>query len=221
MSRSRVCLVSTLCLVLFCMVSIAAPAHALGPRAIRLLLGGGWMGQSYSYKDLDLLDPERKFWMTGGVSLEVGVFGDAPLDLEVGAMFFQKGMQIEASKYDDVGTYLGKVTLDPSARYLSLPVLLRYTLSRSTIAPYIVAGPTLEIMLSKDAGSAFDEVFDRMDTANLGVQLGVGAELGNIGASVRYIRDLNTPYNKPQDVTLESVVNDGVLALVTLKLWGR
>jgi hypothetical protein len=132
-------------------------------------------------------------------------------------MVFQKGMQFEANQYDDGGVYVGKVTLDPNARYLSLPVLLRYSFSRSTLSPYIVAGPTVEIMLDHDDF----EVFDEMDTANLGVQLGVGAELGNIGASLRYVRDLNTPYNKPEGATLESVVNDGILALVTLKLWGR
>ena len=136
-------------------------------------------------------------------------------------MFFQKGMQTEIKEYDDVGTYLGKITLDPSGRYLSIPVMLRYTLSRGTLSPYIVAGPTLEIMLSHNGGKEFDAIFDKMDTANLGIQVGVGAELGNIGASVRYIRDLNTPYNKLQDAALESVVNDGVLALVTIKLWGR
>ena len=217
MSRSRFVLVSTLCLVLFTTVFIAAPAHALGPRAVRLLLGGGWMGQSYSYKDVDLLDPDRKLWMTGGVTLEVGVFGDSPLDLEVGAMIFQKGMQFDVKAYDEFGVYTGTVTLDPNARYLSLPVLLRYTFSRGTLSPYLVAGPTIEIMLDHDDF----EVFDEMDTANLGVQLGVGVEMGNIGASLRYTRDLNTPYNKPEGATLESVVNDGVLALVTLKLWGR
>jgi len=217
MLRSRFVLVSALCLVLVTTVFATAPAFALGPRAIRLMLGGGWMGQSYNYKDVQLLDPDRKFWMTGGVSLEVGLFGDSPLDLEVGAMFFQKGMQYDVKEYDDYGTFTGTVTLDPNARYLSIPVLLRYTFGRGTISPYVVAGPTLEVMVGHDDFVVFDE----MDTANLGLQLGVGAEMGNIGASLRYVRDLNTPYNKPQDATLESVVNDGVLALVTIKLWGR
>jgi len=217
MSRSRFVLVSTLCLVLFSVVFIAAPAHALGPRAVRLLVGGGWMGQSYNYKDIQLLDPDRKFWLTGGVSLEVGVFGDSPLDLEVGALYFQKGMQFDVKEYDEFDTYIGTATLDPKAKYLSFPVLLRYTFGRSTISPYIVAGPTFEVMVDHDDF----EIFDEMDSANLGLQVGVGAELGNIGASLRYVRDLNTPYNQPAGATLESVVNDGVLALVTIKLWGR
>ncbi len=221
MSRSRIVFVYTLCLVLFTTVFIAAPAYALGPRAVRLLLGGGWMGQSYDWKGTDLFDSERKFWMTGGVSLEVSVFGDSPLDLEIGAMYVQKGMQMEADAYDEFGTYVGKVTVDPNARYLSLPVLLRYRFGEGSISPYIVAGPTLEIMLSKDAGEDFEEVFDKMDTANMGIQVGVGVEMGNIGASLRYIRDLNGTLDKPADWTLESVTNDGVLALVTLKLWGR
>jgi len=221
MLRSRFVLISTLCLVLFATVLITVPAQALGPRAVRLMLGGGWMKQSYEWEDMELFDPDRKFWMTGGVSLEVELFGDSPLDLELGAMYVQKGMQVEVNKYNDVGTYIGKVTVDPNARYLSIPVLLRYAFGTGAISPYIVAGPTLEIMLSQDAGADFDEVFDEMDTANLGVQLGVGVELGNIGASLRYIRDLNTPFNKIEDATLESVVNDGILALVTLKLWGR
>jgi hypothetical protein len=208
-------LVFTLCLVLLA-AALTAPAFALGPRAIRLMLGGAWMGQSYNYKDIDLYDSERKFWMTGGASLEIGLLGDSPLDLEVGAMFFQKGAQL-TPKTDAGGT----VKLDPGARYLSIPVMLRYTLSRGTVSPYIVAGPTLEIMLSSDGAKVFDEVYDQMDTANLGIQVGVGAELGNIGASLRYMRDLNTPYNKLENAAFESVVNDGVLALVTLKLWGH
>jgi hypothetical protein len=99
--------------------------------------------------------------------------------------------------------------------------MLRYTLSRGTLAPYVVAGPTLEIKLSEDGKDAFDEVYDKMDTANLGIQVGVGAEFGNIGASLRYIRDLGTTLDAPADWTLESITNDGILALVTLRLWGH
>jgi hypothetical protein len=205
------------------MIGIAPAAQAFGPGAVRLLGGGGWMGQSLDYKNSQLLDPDRKFWLTGGVSMELGVFGESPLSLEVGAMYIQKGMQFDVAVYDG-GTYMGTVKSEPNARYLSFPVLLRYTLGRSFISPYVVAGPTLEVLLEHDDFL----IFNQMDSANLGLQLGIGAEIGNFGASLRYMRDLNNPYNKPADIgldpldnPLESVANDGILALVTFKLWGR
>jgi Outer membrane protein beta-barrel domain len=221
MSRSRFASLLSLCLVLITLVLVATPAFALGPRAIRVMLGGSWMGQSFNYTGADLFNPDRKFWMTGGASVEIGLLGRSPLDLEVGVMYIQKGMKTEIKETDPEGTVTGTITLDPNARYLSFPILLRYRFGEGTISPYLVAGPTLEVKLSSDGQKVFDQVYDRMDTANVGIQAGVGVELGNIGASVRYVRDLNTPYDKLSATTLDSVVNDGVLALVTLRLWGR
>ncbi len=193
----------------------AQAAGAFGLSSVHLNVGGGWMGQSLEYEGIQFLDPDRKFWPAGGISVEFSLIEDSPIGLEVGALYFQKGFSTEIAEADSAGHIVGRFDLEPKAGYLSLPVLLRLQIPAGVVTAHVVAGASMEILLDDDD----NEIFEQMDTANLAMHAGAGVEMGSVGLTVRYVRDVRNSYNTPPGATLEKVTNDGIIGLFTIALW--
>ncbi|MFH0778171.1 MAG: porin family protein [Candidatus Eisenbacteria bacterium] len=194
----------------------SSACSGLGLKAAGLNLGGGWMGQSYEYDGPQLLDPDRTFLWAGGPYLRLDLGSLEGWGIQLEALYFQKGFKKDDFKvYDEHGDEVGTATLEPEAHYISVPLLLRLDFTAGSLTPYLVAGPSLEILVSHDDF----EVYDATGSATWGLHVGAGLESGRLGGSVRYVRDLQSSYEPVAGGTLDSVINDGIVAFVTLRLW--
>jgi hypothetical protein len=191
---------------------VTPTADAIGLQSVHINLGGAWMGQSYEYDGVQLLDPDRTFSPAGGASVELSLA--PPLGLEIGALYVQKGFTTEIDVIEGTEV-VGTMELNPEAAYLSIPVLLRLQIPAGIGLAHIVAGPSFELRLNDDDF----EVFKEMDDLAIAMQVGAGVEIGSIGVTLRYVRDLQNSFNPPEDATLEEVINDGVIGLFTIAIW--
>jgi hypothetical protein len=191
---------------------VTPTADAIGLQSVHINLGGAWMGQSYEYDGVQLLDPDRTFSPAGGASVELSLA--PPLGLEIGALYVQKGFTTEIDVIEGTEV-VGTMELNPEAAYLSIPVLLRLQIPAGIGLAHIVAGPSFELRLNDDDF----EVFKEMDDLAIAMQVGAGVEIGSIGVSLRYVRDLQNSFNPPEGATLEEVINDGIIGLFTIAIW--
>jgi hypothetical protein len=177
-------------LVLAAFLSAASMTHAQLVRSYGIKLGTVAANQTWKYTGAPELTTSERWGVTGGVYIELL---DLPVIGVVGEIqYTQKGMKFSipvttASQPEGTGQF---ITLSPKVDYLSVPVLAKVRLPFPAISPYIIAGPRMDLLLSKH-GDGFDAVVDEFKSSDVGATIGVGVELHTllpvgILAEVRY-----------------------------------
>jgi opacity protein-like surface antigen len=139
---------------------------------------------SEDYEDVE--DTEKKMRSTFGLGLFMDYYLSQLLILQVNALYNNKGVKFERSESGIGFSY--QQTATEKLAYLSIPVMLRYALSRGQgVVPYLIAGPELGILLSAkvkieasgDAGSGEEEVDvkDEVKSTEFVLNFGGGIEI--------------------------------------------
>jgi hypothetical protein len=162
--------------ILAAFVSAASMTHAQLVRGYGIKLGTVAANQTWKYTGAPELTTSERWGVTGGVYIELL---DLPVIGVVGEIqYTQKGMKFSipvttASQPEGTGQF---ITLSPKVDYLSVPVLAKVRLPFPAFSPYIIAGPRMDLLLSK-RGDGFDAVVDEFKSTEVGGTFGVGVEL--------------------------------------------
>lgn len=125
-------------------------------------------------------------------------------DLHLEPMYLQKGTQLEAA--GQTGKF--------KASYVELPVLFRVALGSSTVRPYLIAGPTVGLLLSAKSsdGTSEEDIKDQIKDIDFGLDFGAGVSFpaGNnsIFMEGRYALGLSNINDDSQDPT--DINNKGI-----------
>jgi opacity protein-like surface antigen len=165
-------------------------------------LGAGISNQSWDYQaDVDL-DFDNKI----GISPRAFVnFLELPffqMQAELG--YLQKGFEDKvpvttAAQPQGTGNF---ITVNNRLNYFLFSILAKFQYETAILSPYIIAGPQLNILLSKDIEKGWENVFDKFVETNIDLSIGVGAELKNllpitILLEYRYERDFIDNFDSP------------------------
>lgn len=162
--------------ILIVLLSAASMAHAQLVRSYGIKLGAVSASQTWHYTYTSDLTTGYRWGMTGGVYVELL---DIPLVSVVAEIqYTQKGMTFSipvTTEAQPNGT--GQViTRSPKVDYLSMPVLAKLRLPSPVITPYLIAGPRVDVLVSR-RGDGFEAVVDKFESTDIGGTFGVGIEL--------------------------------------------
>ncbi len=172
--------------------------------------------QTWNYTTLSDLSTESRWGLTLSGFVEVL---DIPyFSIVAELQYAQKGTKIlipETGPEDPA--IIGTETISPRVDYLSIPILVKIRFSNPLIEPYIMAGPRVDVLLSK-SGDAMSDVVDKFKSSDYGLTVGVGAEIGSwcplhLLAEVRY----NTSLNKAYDSDGVNVRNESLDLIVGIR----
>jgi hypothetical protein len=129
--------------------------------------------------------------------------------LQAEARYVQKGLSEEFVVTSAEGPEgLGKMTLSPRVDYLVFPLMAKGRLELGGVAPYIIAGPSLNVLLGY-SGAEFETVLKDFKRVEFGGTAGLGCEIALQGsvrmlAEVRYSPSFTDAYESdtPSPVTL-------------------
>ena len=105
----------------------------------------------------------------------VEYYSESKVNLLVEFHYIQKGMALSVSSYDENANYLGKKKYYHIMDYLSLPVLAKYKYEFGKIAPYVMAGPTIDIILQYISKYDYN-LYKDFHKVDIGCVLGMGVE---------------------------------------------
>jgi hypothetical protein len=180
-------------------------------------LGMSYANQNFDYTDKDLkLDTKYLSGTGAGVFVEWLKLPLVGVTTEV--LYVQKGMKVTAVKTtanDPSG--VGTIEVNNRVSYLSIPVLAKLKFGGMLIAPYVVAGPRFDVLLSYDSEEKV--VYDNFKSTVVGGDIGVGGEFSFIlpvalSAELRYSTDFDNSYESD----LLKVNNKAFLLLLGLRL---
>jgi hypothetical protein len=193
-------------LIFLLIVSSAAHAEEVDRSRTWNIGVGGYLGLSMANQATEGpfgtdLDSKRKSGITvgAGASMEVHAVVIATqkivLALQPGLLFATKGVNIERG-----GTKVGAYHL----QYVELPILVRAAMPvRPSIAPYLMIGPKISVLISADLENSRGERIDvkeGFETVDLGLIFGAGVSVdvaaarGAFTLEARYdlgLRDVN------------------------------
>ncbi len=179
-------------------------------------IGGSWMNQEYEFTE-DF--PYSSFADDGIPGFVVGAFLSVRLHRQfsvvVETLYIRKGYESTFVATLSNGGLLGEQTEVYAAHYLSVPVTLRFELESKPVTPYFFGGVGTEILVS----GGDTHTFDWFNSLALSGQLGMGLTWRRFGFDIRYLRDLTN--NVDPTVWVDSVTNDGVVAMLTFAVWQR
>lgn len=167
-------------------------------RSYGIKAGSVAANQTWDYVSLNDLDTKARFGFVGGVFLEML---DVPYISVVAELdYIQKGFKYKVEvatvdRPDGTGQF---ITHEPSVDYLSIPIMGKLRFEFTSISPYLIAGPRLDILIKKDS-KEFDAVFDKFSETNIGATIGAGAEINLINiflfGEIRYSPTLQDDFN--------------------------
>jgi hypothetical protein len=155
--------------------------------------------QDFDYSQMADLQMKRR------VGFDVGVFAEW-LDIPVLSIisqveYAQRGSGMEFVETGPSGPQsIGTKKLYSRLDYLSVPILVKLRLQTSTITPYILAGPRLDILVSYQSDEGvLNLVYDQFKKTTLGGSVAVGVQIQSllpvtILAEARYSIDLSDSY---------------------------
>ena len=141
--------------IVFLSIVLAMPMMASAQFSVRSIgattWGGVRAGVSFSNETFNALPDNASTSMTtggtGGLSLEH--WFDNSWAVSVGILYDQKGINelyASNSKNREIGSTIYSGGDNFSMSYLEIPILLKYSLGRGDIRPYICAGPSIGMM---------------------------------------------------------------------------
>jgi DNA-binding protein YbaB len=178
-------------ILLFLIVFISGVSQAQLLRGAGIKLGLTIANQDWDHTII-AVDPNSRAGFNIGVFAE---FLDMPVFSVVAELnYVQKGVSdLEAEIADQL--FDGSVRLN----YLNISALGKLRMDFIAVSPYLVAGPKLDIELSRDA-VVNNLVIDNFKKERLGFKIGLGTEIHLMFASVLvevlYDADFNELYNR-------------------------
>ncbi|MFZ1081620.1 MAG: porin family protein [Candidatus Kryptoniota bacterium] len=170
----------TIKLVLFISIlALCDRSHAQLIRAYGLKLGTDAANESWVYTTFSNSPSDNRWGFTVDGFVE---FFNLPFFSGVAEIqYTQKGMMEKLPVTTDAGPEgTGQfLTIGPSVNYLSIPLLAKVRFERGNITPYLIAGPRMDFLLSKN-GNGYDLVVNQFKTSEFGATFGVGVELTSI-----------------------------------------
>jgi opacity protein-like surface antigen len=167
-----------------------------------LKLGLGISNQSWDYQPSGHLDWQTKDGISARLFADFLILPVLQLEGEIG--YLRKGVidKIPITTVDQPDGTGQFFTTNNSLGYLSLSILAKLKFEFTSLTPYIIAGPQLNILLNKNIADGFQIVFDKFKKNNVGFSLGAGAEFKNILPLVflveyRFEKDLSNNFNSP------------------------
>jgi hypothetical protein len=152
-------------------------ATLLGPgtsRAVSLdafgIKGGlAWMQPDFQYKGAELLKPDSVLGMVGGVYTEWKAHRRSRFNVLTEVLYVEKGYKADRTVLFAPGTPVNDRQV--TARYLSLPVLLRSNVQSEGVSLYLFFGPSVEFLLGADADPILDHYSHVVITGHAGLGL--------------------------------------------------
>ncbi len=137
-------------------------------------------------------DGDRWGFDAGGF---VELFGTGPFSLVPEVHYIQKGMtyKIQETSYNfpsGTGQFL---IFRPLIEYISVPVLVKVQPFSLPVAPYLLAGPRVDFLLSKNP-EGLQFVYDKFKKSDFGATFGVGVEFLNVMTEFRYSHTFNDSF---------------------------
>lgn len=174
-------------------------AHSQLVRSYGIKLGAVSANQTWHYTNTSDLTTDSRWGITGGLYLELL---DVPfLSVVAEVQYTQKGMKFSApitteSQPEGTGQF---ITISPRVDYLSLPLLGKLRLHSPVFTPYLIAGPRVDLLISKK-GDVYGLVIDRFKSTDVGGTVGIGVEIHTllpVGllAELRYNPSFRDSYN--------------------------
>ena len=133
--------------------------------------------QNWDYRSTLKLDPDSRTGMNIGVFAEsIGLLG---LSILGELNYTQKGMRSDMLITSDAGPEpIGQQTIENKIDYLSLSLLGKYGFEMLLFKPYLFGGPRIDLEVTKNIYSGFDQVYDDTNKSIIGWSIGGGIELG-------------------------------------------
>lgn len=156
----------------------------------------------------------------GGV-LDLGLNKNISLRFE--PMYLQKGSEFPDNEEPDVELKL-------EASYFEVPVLIKYAFGRSDVRPYLMAGPSLGLLLKADLvvpGQENEDIKDELQNIDLSVGVGAGISfpMGRTSFFVqgRYVLGLTNLNDSEGEGSDSEFNNRGIqfMAGITIPLGGQ
>ena len=167
-----------------------------------LKLGVGISNQSWDYQADVNLEFDNKIGITPRVFADLFNLSFFQLQSELG--YLQKGFEDKVpitttTQPEGTGEF---ITVNNRLNYLSFSALAKFKYETEVLSPYLIAGPQLNILLSKEIEKGWEVVFDKFKQNNIGISIGVGSEIKNvlpisIFFEYRYERDFIDNYDSP------------------------
>lgn len=195
--------------VMLMMLTIVSPLHA--QKAIGLI-GGYNLTNMLRDPALAATSHEQRLRFAGGVMVDFSLTQNLSLQLE--PMYAQKGANFDFIDSETLDARRDAVDL----AYFDLPILLKFRLQDRLTAPYLVAGPSVGLLLSAKQGgrTGKEDIKDQRESIDFGIGGGVGifltSESVQLFVEARYNYGLaNIDKTAPDGVTLR---NNGLRILV-------
>ena len=167
-----------------------------------LKLGASISNQSWNYLTDINLDLKNEYAISPRVFADFLDYTFFELEGEVG--FLQKGFEDKVlikttTQPLGTGEYL---TENNKLNYLIFAALAKLKIESGIFTPYIIIGPQLNLLISKNLEYGWEIIFDKFKNNNLGLSLGAGIEIKNIFpisilVEYRFERDLMDNYDSP------------------------
>ena len=167
-----------------------------------LKLGAAISNQSWNYQTDINLDLDNKIGFSPRIFADFLNFPFIELEGEIG--YSQKGFKDKVlirttSQPLGTGNY---ITENNKLNYLIFAALAKLKIESGNLTPYIIIGPQLNILMSKNLEKGWEVIFDKFKNNNFGLSLGAGTEIKNIFpisilVEYRFERDLIDNYDSP------------------------
>ncbi len=185
--------------ILVFVLTLSTSIHAQFLRGCGLKAGIVAANQKWNYAYSFEHTYDYKWGLTLGGFIEF--LDDDYFSIVVEAQYTQKGMYLSIpvtteTQPDGTGEY---ITHSPRTDYLSLPLLLKVRYSIPVVTPYIIIGPRLDVLLSKN-GDGFDVVIEKFDATDFGLTIGLGMRFSgllpnDVLTEFRYNPNLNNSFD--------------------------
>jgi hypothetical protein len=135
---------------------------------------------NYNYTGPEPSSEKNRIGFTIGAYIELFEFVNFNFQPEL--LYVQKGMIVESIWTG--GIWTGSQSPTPSEfnnrlYYLSLPLLIKYSIKNSIAIPYLVVGPRIDFMISYNSEeSNREELYEEFNRIDFGGDIGVGIEFG-------------------------------------------
>ena len=163
--------------------------------------------QNWDSKSTSPFELDSRTGMNVGIFAEtIGLLGLSFL----GEMnYTQKGMTydiLQTSKSSPEP--IGLKTVDNRIDYLSFSFLGKYSFGMLLFNPYLIGGPRVDIEVTKNIYTGFDQIYDDSKKSILGWSIGVGVELGKFLpwtflAEIKYNFDTTKAYES-ENLTIKN-----------------
>jgi len=199
-------------LLLFSVLTIVFTASAQAQSVKHWGFLAGYTSADQNWEP-SLFDLEKREGIHAGVYAEWLSLPHVSLITEL--MYTQKGAGTEIFITDESGPdIIGVWTVYATFDYLSLPVLGKLSVPSSTLSPYLLAGPRLDILLGHSQDDDFMElVNEEYETFVVGFTVGGGVQApsilpGNIFVEFRANFDITDAYNGDNPALIDSKIKN-------------